>query len=135
MHFRTLIACAALVLACEPLEPVVIVVQVPAAPAASETFAYADPVAMKRNACEDIVRACAAGGYYVGGMNVGRGVIFNCLGPLKHGDPVARVSIMPATLHACFGANLDDAEGERIAMDRAAVLAPPPMEEHLPRRR
>jgi hypothetical protein len=134
MHFRTLIAFAALVLACEPLEPIVIVVQAPAAPAASETWVYTDPVAMKRNACDDIVRACAAGGYYVGGMNVGRGVIFNCLDPLKHGDPVERVSILPATLHACFGANLDDAEGERMAMDRAAVLAPPPTE-HLPRRR
>jgi len=94
---------------------------------------YTEPTSSKQAACDDVVRACAAGGYYVGGMDVGRGVLVDCLDPLRHGKRVARVNVDPWTLHGCFGPNLDDAEGDRMASDRASVLAPAPT--HLPRRR
>ena len=97
------------------------------------TCIYTEPVTNKREACDDVVRACAAGGYYSGGMDVGLGVLVDCLEPLRHGKHPARVNIDQVTLHACLGPNLDDAEGDRMATDRAWDLAPPPLRN--PRRR
>jgi hypothetical protein len=140
MNRRILIACAAGVLACEP-SPIIVVQAPPSQTVACvqpRTYALADfestdPTAAKRRACDDVVRACAAGGYYSGGMDVGRGVLVDCLAPLQSGKIPARVDVDPRALYGCFGPNLDDKEGDTMATDRASVLAPPPFRN--PRRR
>jgi hypothetical protein len=58
-------------------------------------------------------------------MDVGLGVLVDCLDPLRRGKHPPRVNIAEATLHACFGANLDDPEGNAMASSRASSLAPP----------
>jgi hypothetical protein len=71
-------------------------------------------------ACKEIVVQCAYGGYSPNRHGEGRDILVDCLRPLESGATVRDVSLATATLHGCFGADLKDVEGRRIAEEMGA---------------
>ena len=94
---------------------------------AASWIACSSPVAttsatshVSHRACKEIVVQCAYGGYSPNRHGEARDILVDCLRPLESGATVRDVPLATATLQGCFGADLKDVEGRRIAEEMAA---------------